>query len=213
MQIEKIEVGSYCANCYFVSDERTRRTLIIDPGAEAEQLIRHIEHRQLLPEGIAITHGHFDHVGAAAALSQKWHLPIWIHGQETAYMQERSHPIMSMGAEVLDELLAALPQNGRYVSDQEAFEAAGQKWQAIEVPGHTDHSLCFYHAEAGILFSGDTLFAGSVGRTDLYHGEAAELIRQIREKLLRLPDETRVLPGHGMETTIGRERKENPFLW
>lgn len=128
-------------------------------------------------------------------------------------MQERSHPIMSMGAEVLDELLAALPQNGRYVSDQEAFEAAGQKWQAIEVPGHTDHSLCFYHAEAGILFSGDTLFAGSVGRTDLYHGEAAELIRQIREKLLRLPDETRVLPGHGMETTIGRERKENPFLW
>lgn len=213
MQIEKIEAGIYGTNGYLIWDEQTRRTLIIDPGDEAEKFINYITYRQLSPEGIAITHGHFDHIGAAPALSAKWHLPIWIHGQETAYMQERSHPIMSMGAEVLDELLAALPQNGRYVSDQEEFEAAGRKWRAIEVPGHTDHSLCFYCEEEGVLLSGDTLFAGSVGRTDLYHGEPSELIRQIREKLLCLPEATRVLPGHGMETTIGKERSQNPFLW
>lgn len=212
MQIEIIEVGPYAANCYLVFQQAERKALIIDPGAEPDKIKARIRQLQLVPEAIAITHGHFDHIGAAAALATEWQIPILLHPQEAVYMRERSHPLMSMTAEVLDELLAALPQNGRYLLNGDTFEAAAGTWKAWEVAGHSDHSLCFYEDEEGILFCGDTIFAGGVGRTDLYHGASTELVRQIHAKLMVLPDETNVYPGHGPATTIGLERETNPFL-
>lgn len=212
MKISCRAVGEYQANCYVLQEEESGRALVIDPGAEAEALIGWIRTLEAQPEAILITHGHFDHLGAAYALSRQYQAPIYMHPDEVLYMQDRSHPLMRMTEGMLDELLAALPQNGRYVCDGDVLRVAGEPLQILEVPGHSDHSLCVYSAKEAALFCGDTLFAGSIGRTDLYHGSDQDLVQNIVKKFGPLPEETVVYTGHGPSTTLQQEWRTNPFI-
>lgn len=212
MQIESLAVGMYQANCYAVISESSRKALIIDPGEETDRIQSWLEGLQAEPEAIFITHGHFDHIGAAVCLAQSLQVPILASLDELDYMKDRSHPIMEMTSEVLDAFLAAAPQMVHGLHPDDVFSAADTSWLAIEVPGHSDHSLCLYAEKENLLFTGDTLFAGSVGRTDVYHGSPLDLVKEIKEKLLVLPDETLVYPGHGPETSIAQERRMNPFF-
>lgn len=212
MQIFQLEVGMYQANCYAVVDGNSRSALVVDPGDEAAKIASWLQSLQAKPEAIFITHGHFDHIGAAAPLAEHWQVPIYMSLDELVYMEDRSHPLMEMTAEVLDDFLAAAPQNVRGLYQGEVIQLAGTSWRVIEVPGHSDHGLCLYAESEGVLFSGDTLFAGSVGRTDLYNGSPFTLVNEIKMKLMGLPDGVRVYSGHGPKTTIGQERRLNPFL-
>lgn len=212
MQIYKLEVGMYQANCYAVVDEVSRNALVVDPGDEPAKIDLWLKQLQAKPEAIFVTHGHFDHLGAAAPLAAKWQVPIYTSLDELVYMEDRHHPLMEMTAEVLDEFLAAAPQYVRGLCHGDVLQAAGCSWQVMEVPGHSDHSLCLYEAMEGALFSGDTLFAGSVGRTDLYNGSSRVLVREIHRQLLCLPGLVKVYSGHGPVTTIERESRLNPFL-
>lgn len=211
MQIEKLETGLYQANCYCVFQKPEGKALLIDPGADGEHIQSWLKQLHVRPECIFITHGHFDHIGAAATLAQSYRIPVRIASEELDYMRLRSHPIMRMSAGILDAFLAAAPQIAEGLQHGSRFTAAGEEWRCIEVPGHSDHSLCLYQEEQGVLFSGDTLFAGSVGRTDVFSGEPDTLLHRIEERLLVLPESTRVYPGHGPATTIGQERRSNPY--
>lgn len=211
MEIKKLEVGAYQANCYIILGE-DRRALIIDPGDEPERIAACVQELGAEPEAIFLTHGHFDHIAGAPFLAKLWQIPIILQADEVIYMEDRRHPMMEMTAGILDDLIAALPQNGRYVSDQEEFEAAGLTWRVIEVPGHSDHSLCLYCEKEGVVFSGDTLFAGSVGRTGLYHGGPQDLVGNLKKTLLVLPEDTKVYPGHGPATVLAKEKQTNPFF-
>ena len=212
MQIYKLEVGMYQANCYVVLDEETHSALVIDPGDEPAKIDTWLNQLQAKPKAIFLTHGHFDHIGAAAPLAEHWQVPIYMSLDELVYMDDRSHPLMAMTSEVLDVFLAAAPQYVQGLSHGDIFQLAQEDWQVLEVPGHSDHSLCLYGKSSGKLFSGDTLFAGSVGRTDLYNGSSNVLVNEIKLKLMSLPEDTVVYPGHGPITTIGQEGRQNPFI-
>ncbi len=212
MQIFRLEVGMYQANCYAVVDEKSRKALVVDPGDEPAKIANWLEHLQAKPEAIFITHGHFDHIGAAAPLAEHWQVPIYTSLDELVYMEDRSHPLMEMTSEVLDEFLAAAPQYVKGLCHGDRVQLAEKSWRIIEVPGHSDHGLCLFAEAEGVLFSGDTLFAGSMGRTDLFNGSPYVLVDEIKMKLMSLPDGVMVYPGHGPKTTIGQERRLNPFL-
>lgn len=212
MQIYKLEVGMYQANCYAVVNEESRSALVVDPGDEPAKIVGWLKQLQAKPEAIFLTHGHFDHVGAAASLAEHWQVPIYTSLDELVYMEDRSHPLMAMTSEVLDEFIAAAPQYVRGLCHGDVIRLAQKEWNVLEVPGHSDHSLCLYERSGGILFSGDTLFAGSVGRTDLFNGSSSVLVKEIKMKLMSLPEDTVVYPGHGSKTTIGWESRHNPFI-
>ncbi len=212
MQIFLLEVGMYQANCYAVVDEISRKALVVDPGDEPAKIAAWLEQLQATPEAIFITHGHFDHIGAAAPLAEHWQVPIYMSLDELVYMEDRNHPLMEMTAEVLDDFLAAAPQYVQGLCHGDTVQLAEKNWRIIEVPGHSDHGLCLYAEAEGVLFSGDTLFAGSVGRTDLYNGSPYTLVSEIKSKLMGLPDGVYVYPGHGPKSTIGWERRLNPFI-
>lgn len=212
MQIYQLAVGVYQANCYAAVDEVSRKALVVDPGDEPAKIDLWLKQLQAKPEAIFVTHGHFDHLGAAVPLAEQWQVPIYTSLDELVYMEDRRHPLMEMTAEVLDEFLAAAPQYVQGLRHGDVLQAAGSSWQVMEVPGHSDHSLCLYESETGALFSGDTLFAGSVGRTDLYNGSSMVLVREIRNQLLCLPGSVKVYSGHGPITTIEREGRLNPFF-
>lgn len=212
MQIYQLAVGVYQANCYAAVDEVSRKALVVDPGDEPAKIDLWLKQLQAKPEAIFVTHGHFDHLGAAVPLAEQWQVPIYTSLDELVYMEDRRHPLMEMTAEVLDEFLAAAPQYVQGLCHGDVLQAAGSSWQVMEVPGHSDHSLCLYESETGALFSGDTLFAGWVGRTDLYNGSSMVLVREIRNQLLCLPGSVKVYSGHGPITTIEREGRLNPFF-
>jgi len=198
-------VGMLPTNCYFLWDEDTKEALIIDPAYEKGRIHDYILKKQLHPQAILITHGHFDHITEAAEVKKLLHVPI--------YAPEAERDLMK------DAELNASIQVGRSVSlsadewlqpDQELL-LIGHRIQCIHTPGHTSGSMCFYFLDDALLISGDTLFQGSVGRTDLPTGSTNQILSSLREKLLVLPDQVQVYPGHGMMTTISDEKKYNPY--
>lgn len=206
MSIQQYVVSVCATNCYFAINDDTKEVLIIDPGASAKQLAEKVKEHGLKPAGILLTHGHFDHAAAAEELAQLLDVKIYAHEAEKETLET---PGLNLsGWEGVTETYHA----DVYVKDEQELDLAGFKVRVLFTPGHTVGGCCYYFTEQGALFSGDTLFECSIGRTDFPKGSASQLIRAIKDKLMILPEETAVYPGHGDMTGIGMERVNNPFL-
>lgn len=203
--VNTITVGPLEENCYVISDDSgSGKCFIVDPGANGNRIVNYLKDSHLNPEAILLTHGHFDHICAV-----DWVLREFPRAVVYALDLER---------EVLEDpqknLMAGIGKNGfvkgiHYVTDRQQLMLAGIEIETLSTPGHTGGSCCYYLGKEGILFSGDTLFRESCGRTDLPTGSDAAIRQSVREKLMLLPEETRVYPGHGEATDIGHERQYN----
>ncbi|MDQ3965261.1 MAG: MBL fold metallo-hydrolase [Actinomycetota bacterium] len=207
MIVEMITVGRFQENCYVIGDEETGTGTLIDPGDEATRIALTVERIGLGIAQILVTHAHVDHVRAVAPLVDEYSCPVLMHTEAEAMLKALPQQAIMMGIR-----FGKVPAVDRHIEDDEVLEIGNIRLRSLYTPGHAPGHLAFYTEEEGIVFSGDALFAGSIGRTDLPGGSMDLLMRSISEKLLTLPDETRVLSGHGPETTIGRERMHNPFL-
>jgi glyoxylase-like metal-dependent hydrolase (beta-lactamase superfamily II) len=187
--LRKLAVGTYQANCYILGCKETGEGVVIDPGDEASRILREISGSGLRVGHILITHGHIDHVGGTAELRRATGAPVMIH------------PLDASGLN---------PGPDAPLSDGQKIQVGTYTITVIHTPGHSPGGVCF-HAP-GAVFTGDTLFAGSIGRTDFRGGDHNALIRAVREKIFPLGDDLRVYPGHGPASTIGRERATNPFF-
>ncbi len=200
-------VGPLACNCSIVADEATREALIIDPGDEIDELLRRVREAGLTPRLIAVTHAHIDHIGGAAQLKAATGAPLALHDDDLPIYDQLDWQAQWLGLAPPSRTAVDLR-----LRESEPLRLGSLSFQVLETPGHTPGSVCLYQPGEAHLFAGDTLFAGSVGRTDLPGGDGRRLLRSLHEKLLALPDATAVTPGHGEFTTIGRERAENPFL-
>ena len=206
MQIERFIVGMVGTNCYVVSNEETSECFLVDPGAYSDKVIAYIREHELKPQAILLTHGHFDHIMGLDGVLREFPIPVYAQEEEEILLKDASYNAsVSYGP-------AYTFSGASYIKDGQILELAGMTIRAIHTPGHTIGGCCYYIESEHVLFSGDTLFHDSVGRTDFPTGSQSQLVRSIREKLLGLPEETVVCPGHISETTIGHEKKYNPFL-
>jgi hydroxyacylglutathione hydrolase len=210
--------GSFAANCYLVAAAPGEQCLIIDPGQDAAAGIEEITERyRLQPAAVLLTHGHVDHIWSVAPVCGARNIPAYIHPDDRALL---SDPARGLGLRPGQQLFAGLtftePDDVRELTDAAVLDLAGVRVTVDHAPGHTPGSVTFRlpaaGAEPGTLFSGDLLFAGSIGRTDLPGGDHATILDSLARVCLPLPDETSVLAGHGPQTTIGTERRGNPFL-
>jgi glyoxylase-like metal-dependent hydrolase (beta-lactamase superfamily II) len=204
MILRKLAVGSFEANCYIVGSESSKDGMIIDPGAEAKVVLRKVKDLGLEIKTIVLTHGHIDHIGALKEVKKATGAEVAIHTDEAESLQEQplsklfglSHP--------------APPPADRLLQDGDSIDIGELHFLVLHTPGHTPGGICLMGE--GVIFSGDTLFNCGVGRTDFPGGDYSQLMNSLHTKLMILPDNTIVYPGHGPETTIGTERGENPFL-
>ncbi|MBC8174171.1 MAG: MBL fold metallo-hydrolase [Candidatus Marinimicrobia bacterium] len=207
MIVEKLTMGPFMVNCYVVGEPVTMDAVIIDAGDDADRIITTVDSLGLKPICLANTHAHIDHVGAVKAVMERYKVGFHLHKAEKPVMlglplQGKYFGVKSSGT----------PKVTAMLEDGGTLKAGKIEMEIIHTPGHSPGGVCLYMPDESILFCGDTLFAGSIGRTDLPGGSYKKLIKSIREKLLILPDDTVVYTGHGPETTIGRERLSNPFL-
>lgn len=206
LSISSLTVGELAVNCWFLTNEGSKETLVFDPGDEAGRIQAFADKKGWKISCILLTHGHADHMAAAEELKRLTGAPVYALREEEPMLQNAktnlsvfiNHRVITVMA---DELL----------SDGQMITLSGICLQVFHTPGHTPGGCCFYCEEAGCVFSGDTLFQGSVGRGDFPGGSMSQLVRSVREKLFLLPDDTKVYPGHGEETSIGYEKKYNPF--
>lgn len=212
MKIERFEFNPVSENTYVVYDE-TKECVIIDAGCffpeEKAELAHFIESNELKVKHIINTHLHFDHVLGLNFVMDKYQLPLEAHKGDKPILQQLKTQLQMFGFPDTGE---PIPQIAKYLTEEDTVEFGNQKFTILHVPGHSLGSIVFYNKEAGCAFVGDVLFQGSIGRTDLMGGNYEQLITGIQEKLLSLPAETVVYPGHGPSTTIGSEAKSNPFL-
>lgn len=197
--------GIYGANCYIVFSEETRKGIVIDPGGDADEIIDDLDKNNIDVEYIVLTHGHGDHIGGVKELKEKLKAPVVIHKKDAEMLEDSAlnlTNIMSMGN------IEITPD--KTVEDGDTLGFGNLKGTVIHTPGHTKGGMCILVEDS--LFCGDTIFKGSVGRSDLYGGDHETLIKSIKEKILTLPDKTTLFPGHGASTTVEYERKTNPFL-
>ncbi len=205
MNYQLVVVGPLETNCYLFFCPESRECAIIDPGAEAERIFPLITSLELKPIIILNTHGHVDHTGANVEIKERYKVPIAMHSADLPFLEESLQ--LEFGL-----LLGArpTPRPDRLLSDGDRIKIGQFDLQVIHTPGHSPGSVCFY--TSGLLFSGDTLFCGGLGRTDLPGGSWKDLAASLRSRILTYPEETLVLPGHGPQTTIGEEKESNPFL-
>lgn len=205
MQYMSMVLGPVMTNCYIVYDSETRDAMVIDPAWNYRKIDQALQDNQLHLQFIFLTHGHADHIGALQELRNYKNVPVYVgKGDVDLISNSRNNLSMFMGKEIKCE------SPDYVVTDGEIITLGHLKFTALETPGHTPGGISLYGE--GVVFSGDTLFRYSVGRTDLYGGSAKTLIDSINTKLMPLPDDTVVLPGHGPSSTIGEERQGNPYL-
>ena len=207
MVIETFPVGPLQCNCTILGDEAAGEAIVIDPGEEIGRIERRLKELGLKVKQILITHGHIDHVGGALKLKRLTGAPILMNENDMAQLD-----IMEKQAAWLGVATPETAPPDASLTDGMKVEVAGHEGQVVHTPGHTQGSVCVHFAAMKLLVAGDTLFAGSIGRTDLPGGNGRQILESIHARLLVLPEETRVIPGHGPLTTIGVEREENPFL-
>lgn len=203
--IEGRAVGAMGANCYIVSCPETKKAAVIDPGAEAKNLHRWILEKGYQVDYILLTHGHFDHIGAVDELRKLFQAKVGIHEGDAAMLTDGKENLSGYVGRAFDTQPADL-----LLEDGQVLIVGNERITVLVTPGHTLGGVSFLTSEG--LLSGDTLFEGSIGRTDFPGGSLEQQLDGIKKKLLVLPDETRVYPGHGSDTTIGREKRDNPFL-
>ncbi|MEI3338604.1 MAG: MBL fold metallo-hydrolase [Eubacterium sp.] len=206
LRIEEYNVGDIGTNCYFIVNADTKEMLVIDPGGDGKDLIRRINNSELKPVAVLLTHGHYDHAADADVVAKEYDIPIYAHEAERETLENPNLNLSPMFGR--REIYHA----DKYVKDGDILNLAGFTIRVIHTPGHTVGGCCYYFDGNKVLASGDTLFCGSIGRTDFPKGSMSDLVRSIKEKLLDLPGDTAVLPGHESRTTIGYERQYNAFL-
>jgi glyoxylase-like metal-dependent hydrolase (beta-lactamase superfamily II) len=205
MIVEKLVVGPFDTNCYIVGSESNREGMIVDPGDKAKEILKKVEDLQLDIKLIALTHGHIDHIGALKKIKEATGAEVAVHGDDAKSIGRKQPLSMIFGL-----FYPTPPPPDRVLKDGDSIEVGGLHFAVLHTPGHTPGGICLLGE--GVVFSGDTLFNHSVGRTDLPGGSYDKLMGSIQTKLMTLPDETIVYPGHGPGTTIGAERKGNPYL-
>lgn len=206
LKIGRIVLGICQTNCYFVYGEGSSRVIVFDPADKGDYIFNGLKEKGFTVEAILLTHGHFDHIWGVEQLRELSGAKVYAYEGEKELCEDASLNV-SKGAG-----RACTVKADEYVKDGEEITAAGISCRLIATPGHTGGSCCYYFENDKILISGDTLFQESVGRTDLPTGSMSMLVRSVKEKLLPLPEEVKVYPGHGESTTIGYEKKYNPFL-
>ena len=204
---EILPVGPLQCNCSVIGDETTHEAMVIDPGDDIEDVLMLVRKHSLQVKQIVITHAHIDHVGGAMKLRAVTGAPIILNQNDYALLK-----MLDMQAAWIGMASPGKVDIDQSVGQDETIRAGSLNATVLHTPGHTEGSICLYFPAEKILIAGDTLFAGSIGRTDLPGGSFQKIIRSLHERVLALPDDTVVVPGHGPKTSIGDERETNPFL-
>lgn len=205
LEVRRLPLGPFQANCFLVRREGADRALVVDPGAEADRVREVLEEWDAEPVALLLTHAHADHVGAVAELRAEFEAPIHLHPDDRELYDRAPEQASAFGIR-----LRRPPPPDAELRDGQRLDFAGIGMEVRHAPGHSPGGVVL--VTEGHAFVGDCLFQGSIGRTDLPGGDAGTLLRSIRERILTLPDDTTVWPGHGPETTVGREAATNPFL-
>jgi hydroxyacylglutathione hydrolase len=209
MKIDRLILGEFQTNSYVVrKDESAVDCLVIDAGLDASDLVAFLRQHRLNPVAVVLSHGHIDHIAGLAALRRQFpRLKVYVHRLDASLLSEpRANLSLMAGVAFTTEPPDVLLEEGDVV------EEAGIRLKVLHTPGHTPGGICLYAESDGVVFVGDTLFADSDGRTDFPGGDMDQLVQSIRTKLFTLPDQTAAYPGHGMRTTLAREKRANPFL-
>ncbi len=204
---EIFPVGVLACNCSVIGDEQTREGMVIDPGDNIEEVLRVVQQHGLKIKQIVVTHAHIDHVGGAMKLKAATGAPILLNQNDYALLK-----MLDVQAAWIGTPSPGAVQIDQPIADQDLITAGNLRATALHTPGHTQGSICLYFPAEKKLIAGDTLFQGSIGRTDLPGGDFKQIMNSLHGRLMALPDETVVVPGHGELTTIGKERETNPFL-
>ena len=204
MIIKTLMVGPLQVNCHIIGDEKSGKAMVVDPGGDADMIMKEVNRNNLTVEYIVITHGHFDHIGATSSLKEKTGAKVLIHEAEAEIFSAAPGLAKYFGMGI-----SKPPQPDQFLKDGEIIKVGDLQFKVMHLPGHSPGGIALYGE--GIAVTGDTLFAGSIGRTDLPGSEEA-LIWKSLGRLIALPEDTKVLCGHGPASTIGREKKMNPFV-
>lgn len=205
MRIETYPRGPFATNTYVVLEEDRDRGYVVDPTFDTEDVARDLQGRGVEIVAVINTHGHLDHVAGNRLFCETFDAPLWAHSGDLAMIQQMEAQARMFGLEVEPG-----PEPDRLLEESDRIEVGEEAFEVLCTPGHSPGGICL--VAPGVVIAGDALFAGSIGRTDLWQGDFATLRDSIHDKLFTLPDDTRVLPGHGPETTIGREKRNNPFV-
>ncbi len=204
--MKSLVTGELQVNCYLLGCSVSGEAMVIDPGGKAPRILEILAEQNLTLKQVVNTHGHFDHTGGNRALVEETQAELLIHPADLAILRGGAGHAMSFGCQPIEPS----PEPTRLLQDGDRVDLGEFQFQVIHVPGHSPGGICLLGK--GRLFAGDNLFAGSIGRTDLPSGDQGALMKALRDRILTLPDEIVVCPGHGPETTIGRERRTNPYL-
>ena len=207
MKVGKFVLGPVATNCYIGINEETKECFIVDPATCPPEFVSYIKNAGLTVKAVLLTHGHFDHIMGLGALLKEFPVPVYAHEAERDVLESEQ---LNSSASMLGQPYSF--SGADYVTNRQELRIAEFEIRVIYTPGHTIGGCCYYIEKEKTLFSGDTLFHGSVGRTDLPTGSMGQLVSSVRDRLFVLPDDTQVYPGHMEETTIGYEKKYNPFI-
>ena len=207
MKVGKFVLGPVATNCYIGINEETKECFIVDPATCPPEFVSYIKNAGLTVKAVLLTHGHFDHIMGLDALLKEFPVPVYAHEAERDVLESEQ---LNSSASMLRQPYSF--SGADYVTNRQELRIAGFEILVIYTPGHTIGGCCYYIEKEKTLFSGDTLFHGSVGRTDLPTGSMGQLVSSVRDRLFVLPDDTQVYPGHMEETTIGYEKRYNPFI-